>query len=111
LGKVESSKRVAAEVRQIDVWFSPASTQKASTNTLGLLGKIATTPCIFEPFRNPVTTGEILDCVLKLLEVRGEQVREANREKTKLAEEAAPFVMDTYTHSLRANIVRGKCHQ
>jgi len=54
-------KACATEVRQIDVWFSPASTQKASTNTLGLLGKIATTACIFEPFRNHVTTGERAD--------------------------------------------------
>ncbi len=34
---------------------------------LGLLGKMAINPCLFEPFRNPVTATEIRTCLLKLL--------------------------------------------
>ena len=86
--EVKVSKRVAGEVREIDVWFAPSDTTTAAN--LGLLGKLATTPCIFEPFRNPVTSNEILDCLLKLLEIRGEIQREANRNKTNIAEVNAP---------------------
>ena len=34
-GTVQAPRRVAAEVREIDVWFSPASENQASTETLG----------------------------------------------------------------------------
>ena len=61
IGKVESPKRVAGEARQIDVAFVPSSAEGdrcavADRAALGLLGKMATTAAIFEPFRNPVTT-------------------------------------------------------
>ncbi|HEY9801365.1 MAG TPA: hypothetical protein V6D25_13480 [Leptolyngbyaceae cyanobacterium] len=69
-GQVQAPSRVAAEVREIDVLFSPIPTQTANLETLGLLGKMATTSAIFEPFRNPASIDEIGDCVLKLLEVK-----------------------------------------
>ncbi|MCT7951130.1 hypothetical protein NG798_15125 [Ancylothrix sp. C2] len=81
-GTVQAPRRVAAEVREIDVWFSPASENQASTETLGLLGRLATTPCIFEPFRNPATPQEIGDCLVKILEIRRHLWREANRNNT-----------------------------
>ncbi len=55
IGKVESPKRVAGEARQIDVAFIPTPNSD-NIDALGLLGKMATTAAIFEPFRNPVTT-------------------------------------------------------
>ena len=45
---------------------------------------------IFEPFRNPASTEEICDCLLKLLEVRGALKREAKRNATKIAESNFP---------------------
>ncbi|MGK7874740.1 MAG: hypothetical protein AB4426_15975 [Xenococcaceae cyanobacterium] len=89
-GEVKAPRRVAGEVREIDVWFAPKSQSQAKTEVLGLLGRIARTPAIIEPFRNAATSDEICDCLLKLLEVRGELQREANRNKTKLTEETLP---------------------
>ena len=89
-GKVESSTRVAGEVREIDVLFSPLTPQSADLETLGLLGKLATTLAIFEPFRNPATTEEVCDCLLKLLEVRGAIQREGKRNKTPLTQIQIP---------------------
>ena len=83
-GEIQAPSRVAAEVREIDVLFSPFSPQNASLKILGLLGKIATKPAIFEPFRNPAAKEEICDCLLKLLEVRSALQREANRNKTSI---------------------------
>lgn len=54
-GKVEASSRVAGEVREIDVLFTPFPEQNADIESLGLLGKLATTPAIFEPYRNPAS--------------------------------------------------------
>ncbi|MBD2179532.1 hypothetical protein [Aerosakkonema funiforme] len=90
-GEVQAPRRVSGEVRQIDVWFAPNSPQSANASEiLGLLGRLAATPSIFEPFRNPATPNEISDCLLKLWEIRGELQREANRNNTNIAESALP---------------------
>jgi hypothetical protein len=90
LGEIQSPRRVAGEVRQIDVYFVPNPTETGDRSTLGLLGKLATTTALFEPFRNPVTVTEICDCLLKLLEVRGELQRETNRNSRNLSDAELP---------------------
>ena len=90
-GEVQAPRRVAGEVRQIDVWFAPNLSESTdASETLGLLGRLAATPSIFEPFRNPATANEISDCLLKLWEIRGELQREANRNNTNISESALP---------------------
>ncbi|MBW4613465.1 MAG: DUF4351 domain-containing protein [Desmonostoc vinosum HA7617-LM4] len=88
-GEVQAPSRVAGEVREIDVLFSPF-TEPNNLETLGLLGRFAELPAIFEPFRNAVSKEEICDCLLKLLEVRGALQREAKRNKTTVTESAIP---------------------
>ena len=46
-GQVEAPSHLAGEIREIDVLFSPVSTQTADIEILGLLGKLAATPAIF----------------------------------------------------------------
>jgi hypothetical protein len=81
-GEVQAASQVAGEIREIDVLFTPFPNQTTNTELLGLLGKLATTPAIFEPFRNPASTEEICDCLLKSLEVRSALQRAAKREQT-----------------------------
>ncbi|MBE9219062.1 DUF4351 domain-containing protein [Dolichospermum flos-aquae] len=81
-GEVQAASQVAGEIREIDVLFTPFPNQTTNTELLGLLGKLATTPGIFEPFRNPASTEEICDCLLKSLEVRSALRRAAKREQT-----------------------------
>ena len=81
-GEVQAASQVAGEIREIDVLFTPFLNQTTNVELLGLLGKLATTPAIFEPFRNPASTEEICDCLLKSLEVRGALRRAAKREQT-----------------------------
>jgi hypothetical protein len=57
---------------------------------LGLLGRFAEHPAIIEPFRNPASTDEICDCILKLLEVKALLRREAKANKTKLQDSEIP---------------------
>lgn len=89
-GDVQAPRRVAGEVRQIDVWFAPALPLTSDLATLGLLGRFAASTALFEPFRNAATANEICDCLLKLLEVRGEWQRDANRNNRNLQESALP---------------------
>jgi hypothetical protein len=90
LGKVETSKDVKSEVQEIDVWFVPTTT---STNSeLGLLGKMAVTSCLFEPYRNAPNEIEIRSCLLKLYSVQGDLLREAKREKRSISEQELPLL-------------------
>ena len=84
LGEVEISRDIASEVRQIDVLFVPKPQDRNQNETavraLGLLGKIATTPALLEPFRNPATSDEICSCIGKLFDFDAERKRLASRE-------------------------------
>ncbi|MEG3910025.1 flagellar assembly protein H [Microcoleus sp. w2-18bC1] len=94
LGEVETSKNVTAEVREIDVWFQPTSfeSEYEYVQSLGLLGKMAATAAIIEPFRNPVTAEGIFSCVVKLLNSRAELGRRANRENQRFEERQLPML-------------------
>jgi hypothetical protein len=89
-GEVQAPSRVAGEVREIDVLFSPSIEQTTNLETLGLLGRFAEFPAILEPYRNAASKEEICDCVLKLLEVRGALQREANRNNTSVQDSTVP---------------------
>ncbi|ARI83665.1 hypothetical protein C789_3256 [Microcystis aeruginosa FACHB-905 = DIANCHI905] len=43
LGKVEVSKEVADETRQVDIFFSPHPNMRGNAQSLGLLGQMVTT--------------------------------------------------------------------
>lgn len=90
LGEVKTSKDVKSEVQEIDVWFVPTTT--SANSELGLLGKMAVTSCLFEPYRNAPNEIEIRSCLLKLYSVHGELLRQAKREKRSISEEELPFL-------------------
>jgi len=89
-GEVKASEKVSGEVKEIDVLFTPFPQQNANLQILGLLGRLAENPAIIEPFRNPASTDEICDCILKLLEVKALLQREAKANKTKLQDSEIP---------------------
>ncbi|MCT7985630.1 hypothetical protein NG796_20360 [Laspinema sp. A4] len=105
-GEVKPSRRVAGEVREIDVWFAPSPEADANLAGLGLLGRFARTPAIFEPFRNPANPDDICNCLLKLLEVRGDYQREANRNQTRIQESDLPKLW-VLTPTASANLLNG----
>ena len=90
LGTVNIGRDVSSEVREIDVYFTPNTAIPEYSETLGLLGKMASTTAIFEPFRNPASVGEICTCLGKLLDVRGELERKFRRENTRYDDDRLP---------------------
>ena len=72
-GRVEVSREVSDEPRSIDIYFEPNFQQQMLG--LGLLGQMARTPCLLEPYRNPVTPVQLRACLLKALTVRAQQER------------------------------------
>jgi Domain of unknown function (DUF4351) len=89
-GEVKPSEKVSGEIKEIDVLFTPDKQQSSNIQVLGLLGRFAEQPAIIEPFRNPASTDEICDCILKLLEVKALLRREAKANKTKLQDSDIP---------------------
>ncbi len=89
-GEVKPSEKVSGEIKEIDVLFTPDKQQSSNLQVLGLLGRFAEHPAIIEPFRNPASTDEICDCILKLLEVKALLRREAKANKTKLQDLEIP---------------------
>ncbi|MFN6185272.1 MAG: DUF4351 domain-containing protein [Microcystis sp.] len=87
-GDVKTSLDVTAETLEIDVFFRPTSSKIQPE--LGLLGKLAQTPCLLEPYRNPVTIEGIIACLSKLLTVREQLQREAHRHQQPLLAENIP---------------------
>ncbi|MEG4446824.1 flagellar assembly protein H [Microcoleus sp. AT9_B5] len=90
LGTVNIGRDVTSEVREIDVYFTPSNAIPEYSETLGLLGKMASTTAIFEPFRNPANVSEICSCLGKLLDVRGELERKFRRENTRYDDAQLP---------------------
>jgi hypothetical protein len=91
-GNVETSRDVTGEARQIDVFFVPFASPPENIEPLGLLDKIATTSCVFEPFRNGITRSEIRSCMGKLFNVCEEKEREARTAKRKITEDELPIL-------------------
>ncbi|GEA27631.1 hypothetical protein MiAbW_02198 [Microcystis aeruginosa NIES-4325] len=85
---VKTSLDVTAETQEIDVYFRPNSPEMPPE--LGLLGRLAQTPCLLEPYRNPVTIDGIIACLSKLLTVREQLQREAHRHQQPLLPENIP---------------------
>jgi hypothetical protein len=86
LGLVQRNFEVPGEPKYIDIWFDPTPNSEMNTQDLGLLGRIATIPCLLEPFRNAPSHREIKTCQLKLLWVQQEQWRKADRDNRELAD-------------------------
>ncbi len=90
LGAVETSRDVAGEVREIDVYFAPSPQPQIDKQTLGLLGRFADTPALFEPFRNPVKRSEVRSCMSKLFDVFAGLERRAKSDSIRLEEDSLP---------------------
>lgn len=86
LGTVEKSLEVLGTSRLVDLYFAPEQFSKTDSQALGLLGQIASTPCLLEPFHNAPTVTEVKDCLLKLLSVHADVQRRAQRDDITVAE-------------------------
>ncbi|MFB2839789.1 hypothetical protein [Floridanema evergladense] len=91
LGEVETSRSIGSEVREIDVLFTPRG-EVAPPTELGLLGRLATTAAIFEPYRNAINLGDVRSCIDKLLDVFAFLERQARRNNTPVEERELPFL-------------------
>lgn len=89
LGKVYLNQEVPGESRFVDVRFVPFQ-KPIDREPLGLLGDVASTPCLLEPFRNAPSATDVRNCLLKLFLAQAELQRQAKREERSLADADLP---------------------
>ncbi|AFY93851.1 DUF4351 domain-containing protein [Chamaesiphon minutus] len=75
-GQVQTSFKISSEVREVDIYFQSNDSTR-SIPELGLLGQIAQTDFVLEPFRNPPTIFQIRACMGKLFDLHADLIREA----------------------------------
>jgi hypothetical protein len=90
LGRVEISKEITDETRQIDVFFSPHPNRQITVDNLGLLGQIALNSTLLEPYRNSPARADVRNCLTKLTAVFAELQRQSKRENIPYNEENLP---------------------
>lgn len=64
-GEVQISLEVPGESHLVDIYFAPIAYRNQDRSPLGLLGEMITSPCLFEPFRNPPSPSDYHRCKLK----------------------------------------------
>ncbi|MDY6900396.1 MAG: hypothetical protein SWZ49_20315 [Cyanobacteriota bacterium] len=92
LGTVETSRKVPAEITEIDVYFVPSSQPSIDKIELGLLGRLADKTALFEPYRNAVKISEIRSCMKKVFYLISEVERENKRDNITTVEDELPKV-------------------
>ncbi len=92
IGKIDSSRKVASEIKEIDIYYTLDSqgVDEKKKQILGLLGRFATSAAMFEPFRNAATPSEVRSCANKLFDIFADIERKAKREKTKVVSAELP---------------------
>ncbi len=90
LGEVRINYEIPGEPRFVDIWFTPSTPPIASPQELGILARIAATPCLLEPFRNQPTEKEIRSCWFKLFHLEADLQRQAKREEESISSEQLP---------------------
>jgi Domain of unknown function (DUF4351) len=105
-GIVQTNFEVSGEPQYVDVYFEPNSQAAVAAQEIGLLGRLAQTPCLFEPFRNQPTPFEIRDCLKELYQVHGSYQRKARRGQESLQEEDLPYLW-ILTASASENLLNG----
>ena len=104
LGEVKVNFEVPGEPKFIDIWFSPSNQPNVEAQNLGILTKIATLPCLIEPFRNQPKPSEVRSCLYKLFHVQSDFERKAKGEEGNIEEEKLPQLW-IITHSVSDDLL------
>ena len=79
LGEVRTQEEIHGEVQAADVLFRPVAQPAIEPGRVGLLGRMARTSCLIEPFHTTARADAVLDCIDKHLTLRRKRVRAARK--------------------------------
>jgi hypothetical protein len=94
LGEVRINYEIPGEAKFVDIWFTPSTSSGTTLETveqdLGILSRIAETPCLLEPYRKQPTDKEIRSCLYKLYHLEAEIQRQVKRDEDKISDNELP---------------------
>jgi len=96
-GRTDAQHEIHANARQADLRHEPDPAREVERARLGLLGRLASVPCLIEMFSSAPDEERVVDCVGKLIPYRQERRREAKKARRKRRDRenagpAPPFV-------------------
>jgi hypothetical protein len=91
-GRTAAQHEIHAHARHADLRHEPDPSRQAERARLGLLGRLASVPCLLELFSSTPGEDKVLDCVGKLIAFRQDLQREAARRRRRDPGPAPPFV-------------------
>ena len=106
-GTIERSFEVPGESKFIDLLFFPTASAVLKPKVSGLLKQVISTPSVLEVYSGSPSEDEVATCLAKLLWLREDIVRSANRDDRKLVGNDYPRLW-ILANSLSAS-VRKKC--
>src|SRR5689334_15514302 len=78
-GRTAAQHEIHANARQADLRHEPDPAREPERARLGLLGRLASVPCLIEMFSSVPGEEKVVDCVGKLIAYRQERRRDASR--------------------------------
>lgn len=75
-----------SSISRTETRFLPKPQNERQKKVLGLLGKLADNPSVFEPFRNAIKPSDIRRCMSKVFDLYAALERKASRNKKKITE-------------------------
>jgi hypothetical protein len=78
-GRTAAQHEIPSPARQADLRHEPDPAREAERARLGLLGRLASVPCLLEMFSRAPGEEMVLDCVGKVIAYRQERRREAKK--------------------------------
>jgi hypothetical protein len=90
LGQVRINYEIPGEAKFVDIWFTPSTPPVEIEEDLGILSRIAETPCLLEAYRKQPTGKEIRSCLYKLYHLEAEIQREVKRDEDKISDQELP---------------------
>jgi hypothetical protein len=93
-GRTDAQHEIHASARQADLRHAPDPAREAERARLGLLGRLASVPCLLEMFSSTPGEESVVHCLGKLIAYRQERWRQAKkaRRRRRDQEDAEPFV-------------------
>jgi hypothetical protein len=89
-GRTAAQHEIHSNARQADLRHEPDPAREAERNRLGLLGRLASVPCLIEMFSSSPGEERVVDCLGKLIAYRQERRREAKRARRRQRDPEAP---------------------
>ncbi len=93
-GEILINREVLGESQYVDAYFTPSAESTANPEILGILADLITTPCLIEPYRNPVTADDIRSCLQKLFALQADNLRRSKREQQPRSQIQTPSTLD-----------------